>query len=483
MALVGILMLLVILAMVAVLMAGVGSATQRTARGHADSEVALYSAEAGLSVALQEISQDPEYGGEAQKVPFGTNGQSYQVDLYDNDNPPPDGTVIPVGHTLVVATGWSRTGISRSVSALVSDQADTEVQDNALLAGELLDVRNGSLGTFDSRTSYAQMISSASGSGSVTLKVLGSSVTTFSGSFGSWLGGLINGLNTGGVVSATTSVPTTSTTTILTTTSTGATGSSGGLSGTTSTSATPAAHVAVTSGNDDSLLLGSGSSIDGEVRVPAGADANLVVEDQSGGAHAGIDDAYAAPNLVPVRMPLLPGTETLTVTTTSQLQPGAYGDLVVDGGVVELSTVSTGSSDQKNIYAFSSITLKNGGSILLKEEADAADVTSGLYVENGVDLQGGSIVNETEKPARVQLYVMDGGPVTMDIDQDSHAVLYAPGSDVDIVGGSLYGSVVGGNILVDNGAQVVYDLSLADLKPDPWGNGGFSLRKSSVRRR
>jgi Tfp pilus assembly protein PilX len=268
-------------------------------------------------------------------------------------------------------------------------------------------------------------------------------------------------------------------------------------SGTKSSQGGSSAHIAVDTDGANGITLGAGATIEGELRIPDGADANTVINDSGSASYDGVNDSYSPPTMVNVRLPLVPGDQDINWTSSSspqsygsafsgsQLQPGAYGHLVVDGGVLELNTsdLAGQGNSPKDMYVFRSLTLKNGGKIVLKGDAKTSDLTSGLYVDEKMEIEDGSFINETNEPARLQVYVSEGAPVTADFEEDSHVMLYAPGSDVKVTGGDLYGSIVGKEISLDNGARVFYDETLAGVQPDPWGNGGYYAYQKSYRRR
>lgn len=512
-ALVGILLMLTVLGMVAVLMASLGSENQRLARAQTESEVALNAAEAGLAIALENYIRDADYQGDLAPQAFGTIGSTYKVTLYDETNPPPDGTVVPANHTLILAQGWSKAGAARQVSAMVTEQIETQGHDNALLAGERVFVSgNAQIASVTQTAGVLMSKSSASSSSTAQTQTAVSGTLTLKGMT------LTLSLSSGGGLSlktASTSSGTKQNLTLKKTTSSKSAQSSPEpaaaaappppepsqtydlnttAAGTTSGSGQPDAHIAIAGDGEDALTLESGAVIDGQLRIPPGADESSVVND-TGSFHDGINP-QSPPTMVPVRLPLVPGDEDINWTSSSspsshggsfngnELKPGAYGDVVVDGGVLELNTADLGSGE-KDLYVFRSLTLKNGGQVVLKGAAETNDVTSGLYIDEKFEVVNGSLVNETSDPSRMQVYVSDGAPVNLDFEQDAPTsmMLYAPGSVVNMGEGELLGNIVGKQVNLQDGAVVHYDSSLAGIQPDPWGNSGFYAYKKSYRRR
>lgn len=511
-ALVGILLMLTVLGMLAVLMTSLGSQNQRLARAQTESEVALNAAEAGLAIALESYIRDSNYTGNAEAQPFGGIGQTYQVSLHGEENPPSDGTVVPPDHMLILATGRSRSGASRQVAVMVTQQLETETHSNALLAGEKVWV-SGQAQIATATESAAILVSAASKSASST----GTKSSKTSGTL--TVGKFTLAFSFGGgaplSLSLATAEPEAEEGLFLKRSAAKAAPApeetaseavyaepepeftvelSSAAAGTSSSDGTSNAHIAVAGDGNDALTLEAGAVVDGELRIPPGADEADVVND-NGSFHNGVN-AHNPPTLVPVRLPLVPGDQDINWTPSSspssfgnifngnELAPGAYGDVVVDGGVLELNTQALGSGD-KDLYIFRSLTLKNGGQVVLKGEAEGNDVVSGLYIDEKFEVVDGSLVNQTNDPSRLQVYVTDGAPVNLDLqdDQEAAVMLYAPGSVVNMDEGELRGSIVGEEVYLNDGAVVNYVSSLAGVQPDPWGNGGFYALKKSYRRR
>lgn len=512
-ALVGILLMLTILAMVAVLLAGLGSANQRLARSETESDKAVYAAEAGLTIALESYLQDATYNGNTVPQAFGQSGQTFQITLYTETSPPPSGAAVPPNHVLVSSQGYAGQGASRTVSALVTMRKPTEAQDNALYAGRRVNIIDG--GVAVSNANVAAMMAGSppnpQGGWWQALQALiqqhqqgiqqaqqqqqqapsqgTSPMAAMAAMKASAPKPVMRAMTAN---SAPTSGGTITKSATLQKAALSTAPAPASSTGTKSASGNTTAHIAVDSSSQDGITLGVGTGVEGEIRIPSGSDAGVVFNDNSGGNHSGVNDSYLPPTMVPVRLPLVPGDTDITLTANSsfgggQLQPGAYGHVVVDGGVLELNSqdlqnAAANGESPKDMYVFKSLTLRNGGKVVLKSDAANIDLTAGLYIDEKFEVVNGSLENETNDPARLQVYVMDNAPVSMNFDGDSHATLYAPGSRIDFTGGNLFGSVVGEEIVLDLGASVFYDEVLAGLSPDPWGNGGFYAERKSYRR-
>jgi hypothetical protein len=467
-ALVAIFLMLAIFASVAVLLATMGANNQRNAHLEARSDEALYAAEAGLVATTERYLTDESFQVAPEPEAFGSQGQTFEATIYRDGEISRTGIEVPVNHVFIEVTGYSRGGQSRTVGALLSEREPTQSQDNAVVAGSGVEVENGSIEVMPVLASYA----------------------SFSEPFKSISGAPQKGLSAMLGARSSLSAPLKSDPAPL------------------STSLSPLptsgiAHVAVESSNDGAIVLGSEGSVDGNLRIPAGAQPEFTVDDNSGGQHGGIVDSYIPPTLVPVRLPMVAGDLNITLNASTdpknltgalkdvfkggELKPGAYGDVVVDGGTLELNTedilgLSGSGKAPKDLYVFKSLTLKNGGTVALRGKAKDVGLAAMVYIDSSLSIVDGAIVNETLNPAFLQMYIASNGEVVIDNEAESYNTLYAPGSDVLIRGASLYGSVVARNVSLTDGAHIFYDPALATFRPDPWGNGGFYTVRKSYRR-
>jgi Tfp pilus assembly protein PilX len=474
-ALVAVFLMLAIFASVAVLLAQLGTRNQRNARLEARSDEALYAAEAGLAVATERYLDDDDYEPEPTPEGFGGQGQTFRIALYRGGELSARGIAVPQNHVLIEATGYAASGQSRAVSALFTNREPTQAQDNAVLAGRNVRVEDGSV----------EVMPAAAAAAYAFLADTGSSLTPPEEN---------SGLSTRGAL-------------LRTAKAIAPVGPGDILASDPQASLTDQmgiAHVAVESSAEGAITLGQEGSVDGKLRIPSGSQAQFTVDDDSGGRHGGVVDDYVPPALIPVRLPMVAGDLDITLTASSdpksfsgslkkafkgggELKPGAYRDVVVDGGVLELNTedildsAATGKAP-KDLYVFKSLTLKNGGTVALRGKAKDIGLAAMVYIERDLSVVDGAIVNETLNPSFLQMYVSSGGEVRIDEEATSYNTLYAPGSDVSISRASLYGSVVGKSVSLQDGAHIYYDPSLATVRPDPWGNGGYYTVRKTYRR-
>ena len=115
----------------------------------------------------------------------------------------------------------------------------------------------------------------------------------------------------------------------------------------------------------------------------------------------------------------------------------------------------------------------------LKVESDAHLVVDNLagpvtlYVRGKVEVSTENGIETTSQdPERFALYVAGKEKVKITNEATVHAVLYAPGAEVEIVGdGEFFGAFVGKHVKIDGHARVHYDEALRATR-DPSTGGG-----------
>ncbi|MEW6281960.1 MAG: hypothetical protein AB1758_25370 [Candidatus Eremiobacterota bacterium] len=212
------------------------------------------------------------------------------------------------------------------------------------------------------------------------------------------------------------------------------------------------AHVGTNSVAPNCISWDSGSIVDGTLYVGPGAPPNAAFIDTSDGAAAtgGVSTLTQLRPLPPVTLPANPPANFFDIKSDQSLPPGTYGHLTLDDGAVLTLTGGT--------YTFRSIRVKNGSTIGLDPAMTSA---AQVFVAESFDMEDGSLVNSSRKPAMLEFNVKQG-PVTLDDDAGSaYFVCYAPEATVDIDDNShMYGSLVGKEVIVDNDSQLSYDLAL-----------------------
>jgi len=205
------------------------------------------------------------------------------------------------------------------------------------------------------------------------------------------------------------------------------------------------ASVATLQTTADSILVSGGSVITGDARAGLGAVSTAVAVASGSSVNGTIGQLTAPIPMDPVVLPLDPTLEppiTYGSGSSNTLAPGVYGDLVVEGGA--RLTLDPGE------YTFSSVTLRGGGQLALTGAVD-------MYLDNGLNIQVGSILNPSKIPSDFKILVRDG-PVDVVSGGTGYYVLYAPNSPVTLAGnGSVYGNIIGRNLQVSGGSAVHFD--------------------------
>jgi hypothetical protein len=160
------------------------------------------------------------------------------------------------------------------------------------------------------------------------------------------------------------------------------------------------------------------------------------------------------------------------VTAATKNDDGAW---TTTGGttfnaVTKALSVSSGNTLvlTKGTYFFSSITLTGGSKI---QVASGDQVT--IYITDSLDLSGGTMVNMTETPAKLQIYqepyalpvgfVPTKNQAKLTGNSSAAFVYYGPSTPVDLGGQEDYfGAIIGKSINASGAARVHYDVSLHD---------------------
>lgn len=136
-----------LVAVIGTAVVAVGHGNLASAFAAAQSEKALYAAEAGAWLGVVEATKNPLWNGFNRAVRPMTNGpETYQVDVYRSGETV-NGLTVPPGLTYVLATGRARNGLSRQVGMMI--QTGVGALDYAVMAKETILVRGGS--AIDSR--------------------------------------------------------------------------------------------------------------------------------------------------------------------------------------------------------------------------------------------------------------------------------------------------------------------------------------------
>lgn len=180
--------------------------------------------------------------------------------------------------------------------------------------------------------------------------------------------------------------------------------------------------------------------------------------------------------LLPVKTPSWPAIapnptyveNTTTLTGGSQTSPTRYklGWITLAGGkTLTLAPSTPGVESYIEIWVTAGINLSGNGGIVVKPNAHVK-----IFVEGNVSITGNGMVNETQKPANLELF----GVTPADGTQRSFAMsgngsftgtVYAPDHVVSLSGGgsdgNYFGSIVAKTVSMSGNTAVHYDESLA----------------------
>jgi len=233
------------------------------------------------------------------------------------------------------------------------------------------------------------------------------------------------------------------------------------------------ADIATQSVADSAVVLNSGVSVSGDVRVGRGGNPDTAIKDLG----ATVDGwKYAMPEnqeLPDIAAPALfdMGTGITAKGATVTLTPadsGKYTDialkatgdpgiLVVHGGDVELHI--TGNIDLGNSCE---IVVEDGSSLKLYVDGDiACDNGSNIWAEDSA-----------KNAKALTLYSTGEGLQTFDLEAKNEWVglIYAPNADVTLyAGGDLYGATIAHNFELKSGGDYHYDRALKTVSPDDEG--------------
>jgi len=216
---------------------------------------------------------------------------------------------------------------------------------------------------------------------------------------------------------------------------------------------------------EDSIILGSGVVVNGDVVVGVGGDVETVIQDQ--GATTGDRYPITSDTVFPVvTVPTLPdkGAAISAHGTTITIEPADSGEydgidlknatnpgvLEVDGGDVVL-------------YITENIDLGQSCEIVINEGSSLV-----LYLDGNLIGDNDAGINNLNSPANFKLYGT-GEEQTIDLKakSDFYGAVYAPNADITIhSGGDLYGSFIGSSFEMKSDSNFYYDEALLNSSLD-----------------
>ena len=222
---------------------------------------------------------------------------------------------------------------------------------------------------------------------------------------------------------------------------------------------------------DNSISIGPGTVVNGDVFVGIGGDPDTVIA--AGGTITGITYPLPVkPKFPSVTVPPLSdmGTGILTDGATLALDPadsGQYSDIAVLGGIDGRVVVDGGTVV---LHVTGDILLGNDCEILVKPDA-----TLILYVDGSIVTNNGSSISyegSPQQPKHLQIYATSDLPQSFDIKAKGtwSGVIYAPNVDITVFAkGDVYGSLVANSVDFKSGGTIYYDKALKKLSVEDIG--------------
>ena len=123
----------------------------------------------------------------------------------------------------------------------------------------------------------------------------------------------------------------------------------------------------------------------------------------------------------------------------------ANGNLLLDGG--KSLTLQAGTYYLNNVTLTGQSTLTTNGEVI-------------IYMTGNLDTSGGDIINTSQTPSNLQIF-MTGGTALVKGDSTFYGAVYAPNTAVTIAGsGDFYGVVVGKTLEITGTGDVHFDEDL-----------------------
>ena len=210
---------------------------------------------------------------------------------------------------------------------------------------------------------------------------------------------------------------------------------------------------------EDSIVLGSGVVVDGDVVVGLGGDVETVIQDQ--GATTGDRYPITSEAIFPVvTVPSLPDKGGVisahgTTVTIGPADSGEYDGIdlknAANPGVLEVS------GGDVVLYITEDIDLGQSCEIIIDEGSSLV-----LYLEGDLIGDNDAGVNNMNVPANFKLYgVGESQSIDLKAKSDFVGAVYAPNADITIYSnGDLYGSFIGSSFEMKSSSNFYYDEAL-----------------------
>ena len=218
----------------------------------------------------------------------------------------------------------------------------------------------------------------------------------------------------------------------------------------------------------DKIILGKGTSIDGDVVVGVGGDPKVVINAPigttiTGRTYALSEEVQLPAVTVPTWLASMPSNGTITGAATITTSGKYDGISVGQSKVITINAPVT-------LYVTGAINLSNNAQLQVSNANPNASLTLYLGGEfNGKN--GGTTNNLTKDPKRMKIYGLDTcSNINMATAGTFYGAIYAPDTGINLKSTvEIYGSVVANNINQSSAANIHYDASLRDASKDDAG--------------
>lgn len=227
-------------------------------------------------------------------------------------------------------------------------------------------------------------------------------------------------------------------------------------------------QVGTNSIKSDSIILGKGTIIKGDVVVGVGGDPKVVINAPIGTTITGKTYAASEENVLPaVTVPTwltsMPSkgdiTGDATITTSGKYDSISVGQgkiITIDGPVT--------------LYVTGAINLSNNAKLQVNATNPNASLT--LYLGGEFNAKNGGFINNlTEDPKKLKIYGLDTcSNINMATAETFYGAIYAPNTGINLKSAvEIYGSVVAGYINQSSSANIHYDASLRNASANDEG--------------
>ena len=231
------------------------------------------------------------------------------------------------------------------------------------------------------------------------------------------------------------------------------------------------AQIGTNSTDADTVVLAQDITIDGDVLVGAGGDADTVISAASGvnitGETGTLSEEIEFKLITPPSLTLCTNISVSAGGTLEVSDSGEYSSITM----AKESTLEF--AGDVELYVTGDVTLAKDCELTIPEGSSLTLYLDGDWVAN----KDSGVNNTTMIPAKFKLYATGSGTqsITLKKDGDFFGAIYAPNANVDIAkSGNIYGAIVARTFTQSKDGRIYYDEALRNID-DGGGSGGRFL--------